>query len=519
MIIEGSWLMAILLGGLPAVGVIGRLFGDDESDDGDDEAVDDLLNDSFDDQVAFDSLEEDEDMFEEPDNRAVDEIENRVEDMETELGNLSSTVSTVRSENEEIAGVVENVEDDVRKLLEIYEMVTRGINPFIDEDVGFPGQDSANASVRLFEDDGEDEEMADEDADIDEELLEADAEEFFDEEAIDDEPLSTSEPADNDSMDMDTTSGGKSFDELKAEYESGDADWAGETDQPDTEPTQDEPIAAIDEPDPASPPQPEPPERQVATEAKSGGPPAPVPEDRPAEPTEPETADSPSTEVEEDQIPSEVAVEDFDEPIEPAKEDETRVSPDRGAPVAPGMEKPYLRHLPGHPVAELAVMEWLEYLVQATDADGARPAVRYYGRIGWIAPDVVEDLDAYLDGFGATESEDDATVRLGRTEHVATLQYLLAIDGASTRQFVGTTLDGLLAEGVLDDASPNRGTSTPREGKDPVSHAEFGADGSEDAAGLVERPPEVTEETTLPDGGLALPLDEQPSSGVGGDGD
>lgn len=466
MIVEGSWLMAVLIGTLPVVGVIGRLFGDDADGDGDGD-VDDLLNDSFEDQVAFDGLEEeeDDDMFDEPADRANEELETRLDDLEGEVGNLSSTVSTVRSENEEIADVVENVEDDVRKLLEIYEMVTRGINPFIDDDIGF-ADGGGDADLQLFE--NEDVAEDDEPDDVDDDLLNADADEFFDEDAISDESPAPTDPAEHQTMEMDDTgNGGKSFEELKEEFDAGDADWADEDEALD-EPAADAPAAQ------STPPE------STASSGTSG-------------------TDMLETEG--------VDVADFDEPVADADPANTTPTASVGA---PGMQKPYLTHLPDHPVAELAVMEWLEFLVETTGGAGTRAAVQYYGQIGWIASDVVDDMETYLDGFVPEESSaDDLALGLGRAEHVKTLQYLLAIDGASTRQFVGTTLDTLLTDGVLGEAT-TADSRTNASVEDFVGEPGIRAD-DEGAPGLAE-------ETTLPDGGLALPLDDEPSSGVGSNG-
>jgi len=170
----------------------------------------------------------------------VGELEHRLDELENEVGNLSSTVNTVRNENEQISGSVEEVEENVRKLLDIYEMVTRGVNPFADDiDAGMGGGLGDDESFGLFADEDEGG-----DAEVDDDIADADAEGFFDEDLVEDD--AAVDPGVDDAFDegdafqdnfddgddadegTDSDGGGTSFEELKDEYESGDADWAEE---------------------------------------------------------------------------------------------------------------------------------------------------------------------------------------------------------------------------------------------------------------------------------------------------
>lgn len=120
---------------------------------------------------------------------AEEELEQRVDEVEAELASVSSTVNTIRSENEEIAETVDEIEENVRKLLDVYEMVTRGINPFTDDEREMGG--ASDGSLGLFAG-GENEES--------DELDDADSSEDDEDE----------EPTD--------------FDDLKAEYEGDEND-------------------------------------------------------------------------------------------------------------------------------------------------------------------------------------------------------------------------------------------------------------------------------------------------------
>jgi len=181
-LIDGS----VLAWGAAASGIVGasvldRFFDSGESDD--DAVFDDAggLNggsgdDSFE---AFDEMDEWDDEFGGGDDDGdTGALAGRIDDLEAEVATLSSTVSTVRSENEEIAAAIADTEEDVRSLLDIYEMVTRGINPFVDEPSAF-GDDPGQGSFDLFEDDTDDEA-----ASLDEDVASADAAGFFDEDLL-----------------------------------------------------------------------------------------------------------------------------------------------------------------------------------------------------------------------------------------------------------------------------------------------------------------------------------------------
>ncbi|WP_122089591.1 FlaD/FlaE family flagellar protein [Halalkalicoccus subterraneus] len=172
--------------------------GGSESDD----PFDEELNGEMDETDGFDDLS----MGEDSEEYADEEFERRIDEIETELASVSSTVNTIRSENEEMSEAVSEIEENIRKLLNVYEMVTRGINPFTDDEVDMGG---AGGSIGLF-DDGEDD-------DLDADVASADAESFFDDD-LDDDGV---DPA-VDGNEEDASTG---FDDLKDEYESGDADW------------------------------------------------------------------------------------------------------------------------------------------------------------------------------------------------------------------------------------------------------------------------------------------------------
>ncbi|QLG28461.1 flagella accessory C family protein [Halorarum halophilum] len=377
-------------------------FGGDDGGDGDDDLGGLGGMDDWDDDDPFGGDDEEEDTA---------ELEKRLEDLENEVASLSSTVNTVRSENEEISGQVDDMGEDVRSLLDIYEMVTRGINPFVDDvqTGGMAGGDDLGeeGSFGLFDEDGDDD--ADEE-ELDEDLASADAEGFFDEELIDDEEDGEDDLGDLDAMDDlddddddDTESenmasengGGKSFSELKDEYESGDAEWAGEGEE-DPLDGGDDGAFALDGPD------------EDPLDAEPEPTPEPVSTAGPTDPT---------------------ANADDEGGFEFVEEDD----------LSDGPRKPYLTSLPGDYVGDLMVMEWLEYLVEESSTTDTVRAVNYYERVEWIDEDVATQLKAFLSGFGDIDRnlmDRPGTSELDLDHHTQSLKYIMQLTNATAESVV-----------------------------------------------------------------------------------
>lgn len=371
----------------------------------------------------------------------VAELEKRVDDLENEVASLSSTVNTVRSENEEISGKVEDMGEDVRSLLDIYEMVTRGINPFVD-DVQGGGDFGGEGGFGLFDDAGGEEESED---DLDDDLASADAEGFFDEdlagEGMDDlddmgemddeddlddgfhdmeevgegdgfdDDLDGFGDDDADDTDSDTMAtdngGGKSFSELKDEYESGDADW----DEGEAESEADEagdPLDALDA-------EPESNGHDEADDFGFGGEPEPEPApDSTAGPTDPSRRGEGV---------------DKNGGFEFVEEDDLSDEP----------SKPYLTSLPGDYVGDLMVMEWLEFLVEESTTTDAVRAINYYERVEWIDEGVADQLKGFLSGFGDIDRnlmDRPGTDHLDLDHHTRSLKYIMQLTDATAESVV-----------------------------------------------------------------------------------
>lgn len=87
-------------------------------------------------------------------------------------------------------------------------------------------------------------------------------------------------------------------------------------------------------------------------------------------------------------------------------------------------EKPYLTGLPEGYVADLLVLDWLEYLVASAGHAEARDAIDYYTTIEWIDDDAATQLQAFLNGFDGGDDGGAVTVE----QHTQSLQYICKLD-------------------------------------------------------------------------------------------
>lgn len=421
--------------GVVGMGLLDSVLGgddDDEDTSGDEEGVvdgGDVMFDDDDELGGLDDMDEMDDEFGDMDDMDgggdnAQELEQRVSELENELADVSSTMSTVRSENEQISETVEEVENNVRKLLEIYEMVTRGVNPFVDDVQGGAGGMGGGDSFGVFEDSSSPE--MDE---VDESISEADAESFFeddlDEGAGDDEALDAAfeedfdDPVSDDigdeafeddievSDDTDSSEasdgddGGKSFEDLKSEYESGEAEWDDEDGDGESEDS-----VSVDSGSDSA---------DVNIEADDAD--VDFFDDDEAEvPEEPDTEPAETVESDED-TPDETGGFDFAT---------TTVAEQASA------SKPYLTTLPDGYSTELIVLEWLDHLRSAASTGAALRALRYYENVGWIGPSVTRELEDVLIQMesprnGEVKSNGGTDEDLTMNQHLTSLEYVVRL--------------------------------------------------------------------------------------------
>ncbi|MFB6073219.1 MAG: FlaD/FlaE family flagellar protein [Halobacterium sp.] len=424
--------------GALAVGMASWLDDDEGSGDsgGDDEfEMDDDLDDDFDDDFgSFDEMDDGGGGGGGAD-ASVNELEHRIEELETEVSNVASKANTVRSENEQISESVEDVEENVRKLLEIYEMVTRGVNPFVDDvETEAMGGGADGQSFGLFDDDEGDSGGGEAD-DLDSDIADADADDFFEDDAFDDgmddfeedgdemgdfDEGDDAEGFDDFEEEDDGTEGfddfgedesgeavvgdgngdgaGTSFEELKEEYESGDADWA-EGEEPDAEAEDD--TKAEEKPD-------------LGFDDS----------DLEDEGDDEATAGSEETFEFEDEATA-------DDSSEDTGVEETGVDEATGA--APGLglrtrgDGPHLEEPPRGYLADVVCLEWLDYLLTEFGPKNTVRTLNYYERIGWIGEPARDRLFDYLEGLTDSDylyREEFGTTELTMDDHLKSLDYI-----------------------------------------------------------------------------------------------
>ncbi|MFB6142573.1 MAG: flagella accessory protein C [Halorientalis sp.] len=456
------------------MGLMDRLTGEQAEDDPDggevglelDDGGLDGLGDGLDggDDLSGLGGDGDDDMFDDggTDTQAIADLDDRVGEAENELADLSSTVTTIRQENKEIGDTVDELEEKIRKLLDIYEMVTRGINPFVDDAREMDGVDGGG-TFELF--DMETGPTDDQDS-LDSDLAEAEADEFFADDLGEFEPdpgVSQAEAAAEEKLDEQNDAGdfeakmeaveeahapedgpedeaddggdesadggdestdGMSFDELKAEYEEGDADWASDLeggadddDQDDAEDSAEDDAQNEDRAEDGDRNQGE--ERNETPEDDSGD---------EAEEAVVDTDDSMFFE-EQNSGPSRAGRPD---PGSPAPSAEPETAPASAATTAEHPDESASEYLvtslPSDFLTELLLLEWVSVMVERCGVGGTTRTLGRYERVGWLAPPVRETLETYVHRLGArrgaAEPDGHAVEDVGVDFHADSIDFL-----------------------------------------------------------------------------------------------
>ena len=359
----------VLLTLLTPIAVLG-LFGKGSSEPKDPE---DSLEDDFDDEEFgvdddFGEGEEFDDDFDDDwgdegdEENALLDLEDRVSDVENELASVSSTVNTVREENHQIGATVDEMDETIRKLLDVYEIVTHGINPFVD-DVAMANVDDG---FGLFDRPDEAEDAA-----LDDDVAEADAASFFDDDFDDFDGAEADEAPEPDDADehQGSDDGGMSFDDLKAEFDAGAWD---EEEAPGEDLAADE-AASVER--------------------------APLDGD-----AEDETIDEMAA-VGADDVLTDVV----DAPEDPTDSDV------------------YLDVVPQTYAGQYLLTELAESLVATGGVAGAVEAARYYESLGWVSDPVRRALCEHV--LAADEAAGEDARRLTSTDHLRSLGYLSRLAG------------------------------------------------------------------------------------------
>jgi len=265
------------------------------------------------------------------------ELESRIKDLENEVGLISSKLNTIKAENEEIGRRLEEIEENIRKLLGIYEMVTEGINPFATE-VGGLSEDGFGIFSSLNKDK--------EKEDLPEDIISKEPESFFEDLDEDFEEVPTSEDFSTEGLSGESPgeSPEEKFQKLKKELE---------------------------------------------MESKSAS-------EQPEEFKEEFAEEIPEAFGEEEKLESAEATQEFVEPVvEPQKTEEvySETQPVTHEASAPRLRSgPYLRSIRRDYISDILVLKWLDYLVSTFGLKRMAELLDFYVDIGWISKDVKEFL-------------------------------------------------------------------------------------------------------------------------------
>jgi archaellum component FlaD/FlaE len=306
-----------------------------------------------------------------------------------------------------------------------------------DDDEEF-GEDLDDA---LDADDGGDlDDLGEFDDDLDEEFGDDLDEEFND--SLDEDV--TADDATDGAGDSGDSGGGTSFEELKAEYESGEADWAEEESLAAEDAAEDD-LAGTDVPA----------EDASATEAGASEEADESPElfrqdDLTGEDAveadgdqsgDPETDAEGSTDAEpEDLTATETGAAD------PATAEEQTQDFQFGAATATGGDGgPHLESPPSGYLADVVLLEWLSDLLAEFGPRNAMRAVNHYERIGWIGEPMADHCFAMLQGL--TEShqvfrDETGPTDLSMADHRRSLRYVEELAAGRLDRELGERLSG-----------------------------------------------------------------------------
>ncbi|WP_410764988.1 flagella accessory protein C [Haloferax sp. DFSO60] len=387
--------------------------------------------------------------FDDGNNEELAELEDRVGELENEVSAISSGMNTVREENKQIGGTVEELDDTIRKLLDIYEMVTRGINPFVDDAREMGGLDGGG-SFGLFDAEAEEEEH------LDPEVANADAESFFDddfgeldaeagekeaelaakdelEDAEREDPAAALEKDEENEEDADDTDsvGGSSFDDLKQQYEENDGwDEEEEEEEEEADLLEEEPEVEVEEELDADE------EEEPLLEIEDQ-----VEEELPGD----ETADPQKTLEELEAEYKSAAQAKRDAQAEETSELPQESSSQAKKVVQTTSSNAYLTQLPASYVSEVLILEWVEHLVSAGGALGASRALRQYREQEWISRPVENTLNTHVACVSTSVEGGDG---LQIEDHQTSLVYVSRLAGDAPQ---GHLFEELVAYGGILD--------------------------------------------------------------------
>ncbi len=346
-------------------------FNEEAEEFEEDEEFGDDLGDALDDELDDD---------ESPSGK-IAEMETRVKDVENEVGQVSSKLNTIKAENEEMGNKISEMEENIRKLLGIYEMVTEGINPFATE-TGYGGSEGLGIFSSVSKESKQE--------DVPEELSSKDAESFF-EDVDEDSEETESEPEPIETDAISGKEGGES-----AEPESGES-----------------------------------PEDMFQRLKSEGG-----QEEQGSSETEPKgeeiNFEEPELVDEWSEDESQMEVEGHVHPSETSENVQEAVYETRShaGKLPKSSSSPYLQDIPKDLISDVIALKWMDYLVNTFGIKRMADILDFYVDIGWISKKVKDLLINYSRGYVLREGHmieepDTPTLR----DHFKSLIFISKLSG------------------------------------------------------------------------------------------
>jgi flagellar protein FlaE len=97
-------------------------------------------------------------------------------------------------------------------------------------------------------------------------------------------------------------------------------------------------------------------------------------------------------------------------------------------------ERPFLDELPGSLLGVRTAFEWLDYLQRRVGDDGAREALSYYERIGWLSEDAEARLRDHLAGLNPPLAREGSLHDLNADDHRISYDYVTKLSAFAGRE-------------------------------------------------------------------------------------
>lgn len=91
-------------------------------------------------------------------------------------------------------------------------------------------------------------------------------------------------------------------------------------------------------------------------------------------------------------------------------------------------DPPYLRRLPRSYVGTTTVLDWVDFLVRQAGPSGAREALAFYERQGWLADPAASSVRSHVDAVGG-----DGNDELSASDHQLSLLYVARLAALNER--------------------------------------------------------------------------------------